>query len=53
MMWMVGTTYALGYRFPLAPTGPSTNPRGWYGVGLSDVPPWGGSWVEAPRKSNP
>ena len=51
--WTVATVYALGYRFALAPTGPSTNPRGWYGVGLSDVPPWDGSQVEAPRKSNP
>ena len=51
--WTVDTGYTSGYRFPLAPTGPSTNPRGWYGVGLSDVPPWGSSQVKAPCKSNP
>ena len=53
MTWMVNTGYTSRHRFRLAPTGPSTNPRGWYGVGLSDVPPWGGSQVEPPHKSSP
>ena len=51
--WTVDTGFASRHRFPLAPTGPSTNPRVWYGVGLSDVPPWGDSRVEAPHKSSP
>ena len=45
--WTVDTGYTSRHHFPLAPTGPSTNPREWYGVGLSDVQPWGDSLVEA------
>ena len=51
--WTVDTGYVSRHRFPPAPTGPSTNPRGWYGAGLSGVPPWGDSRVRAPRRSSP